>query len=89
MGSSSCPKAPNAAVWGYVEASRPAHVQGQLLEKLRGVPHVVRLVAQGSCTFNGTDWHALLLGPLVTHLTASDKLLLAAQVGEGGGGAVA
>ncbi|KAK9803027.1 hypothetical protein WJX72_005575 [[Myrmecia] bisecta] len=54
--------------------------ESKLLQQLVGVPHVVQLVAHGTCDYIGERWHAVLLQPVVTHLTPGDSLLRVAQV---------
>lgn len=58
-------------------------MQGVLLEKLLGVPHVIQLLALGTCSYLGYDWHAVLVQPFVKLLTHADSLELVGQVGEG------
>ncbi len=58
-------------------------MQGVLLEKLQGVPHVIQLLARGTCSYLGRNWHAVLVQPFVTLLSHEDSLQLVGQVGEG------
>ena len=56
-------------------------MQGDLLERLRGAPHVMQLIARGTCSYLNCNWHAVLFQPVVKLLTQSDPLSLVGQVG--------
>ena len=68
----------------YAAVSVPLHamLQGLLLGMLRGVPHVVELLASGSCDYDGMMWHAILVAPVVQRLSTNSGLKLFAQVKE-------
>ncbi|GAQ79518.1 Putative protein kinase superfamily protein [Klebsormidium nitens] len=46
-------------------------LEGDLLRMLtaEGVPHLVKVLASGECTYQGRQWHALLLAPYAQRLT--------------------
>ncbi len=64
--------------------SVPLHamLQGLLLGMLRGVPHVVELLARGSCDYDGMMWRAILVAPVVQPVSTNSGLKLFAQVKE-------
>ena len=57
-----------------------AMLQGDLLEKLHGAPHVVKLLARGCYTHAGMTSYAILVAPVVEDLSHSSDLKLVAQV---------
>ena len=66
------------------DVSVPSHamLQGVLLAKLleKSVPHVITLLADGSCDYAGKMWCAILVAPVVKQLSLKDDLKLFAQV---------
>jgi hypothetical protein len=56
------------------------HLQVQLLDDVKDVPHVIRLAASGTCIYLNKEWNVAVKKPYVHLLTPSDTLQVVGQV---------
>jgi|LauGreStaDraftv2_3_1035109.scaffolds.fasta_scaffold194890_1 hypothetical protein len=66
--------------WSVTHSLLVCQAQGQLLESLQGLPHIIKLIGRGTCNYLSRDWNAILISPFVQRLHQSDSLRLVAQV---------
>ena len=56
------------------------HLQVQLLDDVKDVPHVIQLAASGTCIYLNDEWKVAVIKPYVHLLTPSDTLQAVGQV---------
>ena len=56
------------------------HLQVQLLDNVKDVPHVIQLAASGTCMYLNHKWNVAVVKPYVRPLTPSDTLQVVGQV---------
>ena len=56
------------------------YMQGDVLSRLKGCAHLVKMLGRGTCSYAGKTWTAMLLLPMAHKLKCSDSLMLFCQV---------
>ena len=56
------------------------HLQVQLLDEVKDVPHVIQLAASGRCMYLDNEWNVAVIKPYVRLLTPSDTIQVVGQV---------